>query len=168
MEFPTSTTSQFLAISASLTGFSELELARTGMTDAYWSAVVDMAGEAISGDFMSTCADVITTTQTPTDLPGRIEEQILKHAIHGPLARNIILMWYLGQWNALPREWCDAYGSRIDDRNRMISAQAYRESLVWQAFGGHPRGAKPTGWGSWSEPPLNAADIMRQSGFKKD
>lgn len=165
MGIPTSSKAQFLAISAELTGFSEQELARTDMADAYWSTLVDMAGEIIAGDFLSTCADVFATSQTQADLPGMIEARIMKHALFGPLARNIIVMWYLGQWNALPREWCDAYGSRMEDCNRMISAQAYQESLVWQAFGSHPQGAKPTGWGSWSKPPLNAAEILRQAGF---
>lgn len=165
MGVPTSIKPQFLAISAVLTGFSELELARTDMADAYWGTLVDMAGEMIAGDFMSACATILAASQSPADLPGMIEAQLLKHPAFGPLARNIIVMWYLGQWSALPREWCDAYGSRMDDCNRMISAHAYQESLVWQAFGSHPQGAKPTGWGSWSDPPLNAAEILRQAGF---
>ncbi len=37
----------------------------------------------------------------------------------------------------------------------VVSPQAYVESLVWKTFDGHPMGAKPPGYGSWSLRPVS-------------
>jgi len=59
-----------------------------------------------------------------------------------PLDAPVIELWYLGVWRGL-----------MGTENRVISARAYREALVWRAIGFHPRGAKPSGYGSWAQPP---------------
>lgn len=161
MDFPEDTSQQFLVASTALTGFSAIELARTGMADTYWNTLVGIVGEAVSGDFLSSMGQAFAKAKDDTQLPAAIERLVMRDAKSGPLARNVISMWYLGQWNALPREWSDAYGGSFSDSTQVVSAQAYVESLVWPAFGAHPQGAKPTGWGSWAEPPPNAAEIMK-------
>jgi hypothetical protein len=35
----------------------------------------------------------------------------------------------------------------------VASPEAYAEGLVWRAFDGHPAGAKPPGYGTWSLKP---------------
>lgn len=65
-----------------------------------------------------------------------VRQRIFDDATLGPLARNLIQLWYLGQWG-FP----------------VISAQAYQEGLVWKAIGAHPQGAKQQGFGTWSSPP---------------
>jgi hypothetical protein len=54
----------------------------------------------------------------------------------------VIELWYLGLWRGV-----------MGTDNRIVSARAYREGLVWGLFGGHPMGAKQQGYGAWSLPP---------------
>ena len=154
MDFPQDTARQFLAASSALTGFSEVELMATGVAGTLWDTLNGIVGAGIAGDFLSACALAFRKSETERDLEAALEKLVMGNPKFGPLARNIISMWYLGQWNALPREWCDAFGGALSDATRIVSSQAYVQSLVWPAFGAHPQGAKPTGFGSWEHPPL--------------
>ena len=59
---------------------------------------------------------------------------------------NIIALWYVGGW-----------GQGFDQV--VVSADGYREGLVWDAIGAHPMGAKQPGFDTWSEPPPPFRDI---------
>jgi hypothetical protein len=48
----------------------------------------------------------------------------------------MVKMWYLGSW-----------------LGQVVSADAYKEGLVWPAIGTHPPAAKQPGYASWSLPP---------------
>lgn len=159
MDFPQDTARQFLAASSALTGFSEVELMATGMAGTYWDTLASIVGIGIAGDFLSACGAAFEKSKAARDLDAALEKHVMSDPMCGPLARNVISMWYLGQWNALPRVWCDAYGGALSDATRIVSAQAYVQSLVWPAFGAHPQGAKPTGYGSWEHPPLIPVNI---------
>ena len=71
----------------------------------------------------------------------------------GPVARNAMVMWYLGQWDPMPATWRERHGMHPEDDARVVSAAAWRAGLVWQAIRSHPMGAQPTGFASWAEPP---------------
>ncbi|MBV8842250.1 MAG: hypothetical protein JO307_05505 [Bryobacterales bacterium] len=73
------------------------------------------------------------------------------------MAKSIIQMWYLGQWTQTPLAWREEFGTNPSDFNRVISAAAYTEGLVWRAAGTHPQGAKQPGYGTWSAPPVQIA-----------
>ena len=153
MYFPPDTTGQFLTLSVALTGFSEVELAATGMAESYWNKLLSIAGIGIVGDFLSECEAVFQSSGTAAELEAALRERVMTPPKFGPLAQNIISMWYLGQWNRLPREWQDEFGGSTDDQTHIVSSQAYVQSLVWAAFGTHPPAAKAPGYGSWSVPP---------------
>jgi hypothetical protein len=154
MDFPSDTARQFLSASSALTGFTEVELMRTGMADSYWNTLVGTIGAPLAGDFLTACARAFAASADEEQLAAQFQKIVLDDSFCGPLARNIITMWYLGQWNALPREWCDVFGGSMSDVTHIVSGQAYAQGLVWPTFGGHPQGAKGGGWGSWAEPPL--------------
>jgi hypothetical protein len=71
----------------------------------------------------------------------------------GPVARNIILLWYCGTWTALSEAWRAAYGASPLDTSRVVSAEAYQGSLQWAAAAAHPAGARQQGYGAWSVAP---------------
>lgn len=138
----------FINLSAALTGFSHAELAATGMAVAYFEALCQVVGKKI-------CARFVHSGLEP--------DALLASALHGPLARNVIRMWYLGQWKRIPSQWLDleelgadkpeefdAFGRNTD---RVLSAQAYQHGLAWAAMGVNPMGAKQPGFGSWAWPP---------------
>ncbi len=84
---------------------------------------------------------------------------ILADPTIGPLARNLIVLWYLGQWNQLPADWRDAWGANAMDQTCIISPEAYVQGLVWPAIHTHPPGAKMPGYGSWALPPVGAEEL---------
>jgi hypothetical protein len=137
----------FADLSARLTGFSTAELAGTGMVETYFDTLVDVVGDDIASELLG-AADRHS---------GHNMHDLLAHDRFGPLCRNIIVMWYLGQWDQLPADWRGAYGASTGDTSRVISAEAYREGLVWPTMGSHPQGAKQPGFGSWALPPNTAS-----------
>jgi hypothetical protein len=139
----------FVALSAALTGFRATELWGTGQAEAYLSELLETVGEAIVARLLATGDEALRADDPETAL----RERVMDDPTLGPIARNTIILWYLGQWNALPNEWRNRHGASPRDVPRVVSADAYESGLAWRAFGAHPMGAKPTGYGSWAQPP---------------
>lgn len=149
----------FLALSAILTGFESVDLLGTGLVDAYYNEVVNIVGKTISDELWATTTQVIDLYhKDEAKLETAIRQEILASPKFGPLARNIIQMWYVGNWNELPQSWRDVYGVSPNDTTRVISPLAYQQGLVWDAIGAHAPAAKQPGFGSWSQPP--AKDLL--------
>lgn len=142
---------EFLALSVALTGFDVYELRGTGVAGelfaTLWRIVPDAAGELMH----------VWRTIEHDPPPGGVEEgvrtRILDDTRLGPVAQNVITMWYTGLWVPLPDAWHYAYGTPPGDVNQVVSALAYQESLVWKAAGTHPMGARQPGFGTWALPP---------------
>jgi hypothetical protein len=133
---------RFLAFSAEVTAFSEFDLLGTGMAVAYRQAVTDVVGEEVLGELL----DAYERSDNPRrDVFG--DEKL------GPIAKNIIKMWYVGVWYELPPEWTESFGAREDDVTFVVSPAAYTEGLLWRAIGANPPGAMAPGYGSWAAPP---------------
>jgi len=136
----------FMRSSVELTGFTAAELAATGMARAYYEELGAVLG-------MPTRTRFLAGKLSPGDR--------MKDDFHGPLARNLIRLWYLGQWKQLDCGWIGLLSAsereKFDEfqRNtdRVISAGGYREGLAWTAIGTHPSGAKQPGFGSWAAAP---------------
>jgi len=155
-------TEQFLLVSSVLTGFDEVDLHGTGMVDRYLAELVAVIGEEAADDVLSACAGIVTRhASNARRQASAIEREMLSSPRLGPVARNIIKMWYLGVWSRLPDTW-ERSGRRIAaDVDRVISADAYVESLVWRAIDSHPPGARQPGFGSWAMPPQPTEDARR-------
>jgi hypothetical protein len=144
---------RFLALSAALTGFDEVELQGTGLAQAYLDALVDVIGEHAAGEFLAQAGAVLARGLDASARDEALTSAIMIHPRFGPLARNVVTMWYLGSWSRLPDGWYEDDGRGDRDTDRMISAAAYVEGLVWRAAGTHPPGAKQPGFGSWALKP---------------
>lgn len=141
----------FLDLSAALTGFSHVELLATGMLDVYYDETNLIVGERELGKLLG-------ELEQAGDDPDAVLARILDDDRYGPVARNIIRMWYLGTWKQLPLEWRNRYGATSFDTDHVVSGDAYREGLVWVAGEAHPMGAKQQGFGAWAEPGPDASD----------
>lgn len=136
----------FLALSAELTGFDRFDLEATGCVEEYlevwrrnvppevhetlgrtWAKIEAEAG----GDAQQTEARVRNEIFVPANLAGP--------------AKSLVQMWLLGVW-VNPQNSYDA---------TTISANAYRQGLVWAVAGTHPQGAKQPGFGTWADPPAS-------------
>jgi hypothetical protein len=144
----------FASLSAALTGFRSSDLWGTGQVEPYLAEILATVGDDVvahllrEGDEALSSADPVKT----------LRERVLDDARLGPVARNVIVLWYLGQWDPLPQDWRNSYGASPLDVARVVSPAAYRAGLVWRAIGAHPMGADGPGYGSWATAPTLPAE----------
>ena len=148
-------TDQFLAFSSTFTGYSRARLEATGLTDCYYDVINAIIDGDILGELWLEFENVDPSVSTEDN---DAYEHLLDDAKFGPVINNIITLWYLGQWNQMPADWRNQFGASALDRDHIISAQSYKQGLVWEAMGAHPMGTKQQGFGSWSLPPPTAPD----------
>lgn len=144
----------FLELSAVLTGFQKVDLQGTGLVQTYCDEVTKIIGEGITGELLTLAGSIFSRQGgDESALETSIRQNILADDKFGPVARNIIQLWYLGTWNQMPNNWRRQYGVNPKDVDHILSAASYEESLVWRAMGSNPQGAKQPGFGTWSLPP---------------
>ena len=167
------TTKLFLQLSEALTGYSSADLHGTGLLETYYNEVRDIVGGRRLGRLLLTWSEIrirasdLSENEAGTRILEKVRTRILEEvrtrilgdAEFGPIARNIITMWYVGNWKQLPRVWRQEYGAHARDQTRVISAKAFREGLIWDAIGAHPPTAKSPGFGTWAAPPEGAESI---------
>jgi hypothetical protein len=142
---------RFLAFSAQITGFTVFELWGTGQAEAYFSTVSDVVGQELMAQVLD--AYDRARSKPPAEWEFCLRREVFGDEKLGPIARNIIKLWYLGIWFELPRAWTEAFGARENNIMFMVSAAAYTEGLLWPAIGANPPGAKGPGYASWVGPP---------------
>ena len=144
----------FLAVSSVATGFSEAELQATGLVDCYFDSITSLLGTRLLGVFFTAFNNIKDqANQDDNQLELLFGEKIMTDEQLGPVANNLIQLWYLGQWNQMPAGWRNRYGASANDVTHVVTPAAYREGLVWQAIGSHPMGAKQPGFASWALAP---------------
>lgn len=138
----------FLRFSVQLCGISRFDLLGTGYAKRYYETVEDIVGR----DALHRLLEAFAALPAP---PGKaLEAAILRHPEFGPIAHNIIKLWYTAQWFQLPETWRKSFGASPKDRDFVPYPYAYPESFLGPAVGAHPAGAKPTGHQSWTLPPV--------------
>jgi hypothetical protein len=156
-------TQRFLAFSAEVTAFTEFDLRGTGQAESYLSTVIRVVGEEPLTELLDAYERTVRATpgglarQPNGDRSARaraLSAEIFSSDKLGPIARNIIKLWYAGVWYELPSEWAENYGVREGDGTFTASPEAYPEALLWVAIGANPPGAKAPGYGSWAHPPV--------------
>jgi hypothetical protein len=140
----------FLLLSVQLCGISGFDLVGTGYAKRYFETVEDIVGRDLLHRLLETFAALPIA---PTRRNAALQAAILNHPEFGPVARNIIKLWYTATWFQLPPTWRANFGARPKDETSVPYAYAYAESLLGPAIGAHPAGAKPTGHQSWTLPP---------------
>lgn len=149
----------FLAFSEAVTGYSSLELEGTGLVDDYQGLLDGALGEEISIQFYSVARE-ITEIADPQERQKKIAEEVVSSPVLWPIVSNLISLWYLGTWTVLPDSWYVATGGtkpgvgEPGSSKVPPSSRAYIEQLSYRTAGAHTPGAKPTGFGGWSLPPV--------------
>ncbi len=144
---------QFIELSGALTDFNEFALNGTGQVPAYFQTLVNIVGQDLVKQLLATFTSVYETSLNEQTFIDGIRQQILGDLKLGPVARNVIKLWYTGTWYQLPNVWRQAYGKSENDVTFFVSSASYMEGLLWQAIDANPSGAKGPGYGSWSQPP---------------
>ena len=148
----TGRTERFLQLSAKMTGYGRLELYGTGMVEEYLRAL----DETLPAGLLD---EMLAVADQPSD--GADASRVLGDPKLGPVAENLIVLWYTGTWNAMPDDWRAAHGASPMDRTRVVSANSYRAGLQWVAAGAHPAGSDQQGFGAWALAPGGADDERR-------
>lgn len=148
----------FLTLSAALTGFAVADLQGTGVARLYLDTVrAEVGNEAVlqllgAWDLCSAEASELARMGDAGAGARLLQDGILADDRFGPLARNIMKLWYLGVWNQMPGR--DAHDDpSFDDPSFTVSEQAYVQGLIWPAMGAHTKGARQPGFGSWKFAP---------------
>jgi hypothetical protein len=145
---------RFLSVSADLTAFTAFQMQGTGQAPDYLSAVTEVVGEAVVDELLDAHERArAELRQDEAELDDLLRREILSDEKLGPVARNVIKLWYVGIWYELPRAWTEAFGALEKDLTFTVSPAAYTEGLLWPAIGANPPGAKAPGYGSWVGPP---------------
>jgi hypothetical protein len=145
---------RFLAMSVILTGYGRLQLSGTGLTTAYLRVIDSALPGGVLDDLLGMFGRVLAGSRSSdADLAANVASVILDDLRLGPVARNVILLWYCGTWHALSDAWHGAYGAPRRDTAGVVPAQAYKGGLQWAVAGAHPAGARQQGFGAWSAPP---------------
>ncbi|MEL6495050.1 MAG: hypothetical protein AAFQ41_07980 [Cyanobacteria bacterium J06623_7] len=145
----------FVGLSMVVTGFSRFDIYGTGQVSAYYEAIAKVIGQDILNELLTTFNTFYESTKdNPSALDKKMRIEIFGSEKLGPIARNIIKLWYIATWYQLPQAWRDRFGIKPNDVTFVVSPQAYPEGLLWSAIGVNPPAAKPPGYGSWANPPL--------------
>jgi hypothetical protein len=145
----------FLQLSAVLTDFSEFRLCGTGQAQLYYSTAVEIAGQSVVSELVQAFQQIRSEAHGNAEsLEKGLRGSILSDEKLGPIARNIIKLWYVGTWYQLPGSWHERFGMTGEDRTFIPSPSSYVEGLLWPAIGAHPPGAKAPGYGTWTDPPV--------------
>ncbi|HEX7659545.1 MAG TPA: hypothetical protein VF444_08705 [Pseudonocardiaceae bacterium] len=155
---------EFLSLSVDLTAFEKTDLLGTGLADQYLAKVRAACGDEVVTALLEAhraaradaAGDAGSSDRTVLDRT--LLDRALRHRIFsddrlGPVARNVIKLWYAGMWYGLPPEWTDRYGAHAAAETSTVTAASYQEGLLWRAIGANPPGAKAPGYGAWAAPP---------------
>jgi hypothetical protein len=169
---------QFMKLSVELTGFTDYVLQGTGCATTYYSNVVEIVGENNLADLLDVYEGVVIATPIGKKAPSedklptavqadlnkarkkarnkrnwRLRVRLLSNEKWGPIARNIIKLWYVSIWFELPSAWREAFGPLPNDRTFIPGAYSYTQGLLGPSVGAHVQGAKAPGYGTWADPP---------------
>lgn len=142
----------FYALSETLTGFGTVELQATGVGDAYLAFLLRLF-PVVTAELLKAWGP-IEKRHPPRDREKGLEELVLDDKRLGPFARSLLQLWYTGVWPPMSKEWNKENGAKEEDRENSLLMVGYPQGLVWRtAVGIHPQAVRPTGFGSWAEPP---------------
>ncbi|HYO83733.1 MAG TPA: hypothetical protein VES20_20190 [Bryobacteraceae bacterium] len=143
---------KFLIVSQHLVSFDPFLLLGTGVAVDYLRTLDQSVPKGISEAFVNTADQFSGCSDAEA-----VATSLLNDFTLGPVARNIIMLWYLGSWMALPAEWHAAYGTSETERTGVVSAAAYQAGLQWEIIGAHPPGSRQQGFASWANAGSRAA-----------
>ena len=94
---------RFLELSVAITGYDDAVLWGTGMVDTYLTFVLDAVGDQVTGRLLSVWHQVADAAQgDPSALDQMLRDEVFADPTLGPVARNLIVLWYLGDGSSCP------------------------------------------------------------------
>jgi len=146
---------RFITLSVEVTAFTQFDLQGTGQGKSYYVTVSQIVGWEIMEQLLDTFDLIVSEAEGQSK---SVRKDLLYQSLFGdeklgPIVRNIIKLWFIGNWYQLPRDWSEKFGPVARDVTFTVSPAAYVEGLLWTTIGAHPAGAKAQGYGSWANKP---------------
>jgi hypothetical protein len=135
---------RFVRLSMPLTGFPIYDLYGTGMARLYLDTALSQVGSPQVEEFLDAWERALRANDPLAELS----------PLHREIARAVVYLWYTGSWPRLAPAAHAALRRQVPNDEFVASPSSYPEGLVWRAFGAHPAGAKPPGFGTWADPPV--------------
>ena len=100
---PADAVDSFLRLSEALTGFARVDLFGTGLARTYLDTLIGVVGSAAAGELLL-AGDAAVGDARPDDpkVVTALAARVVGDARLGPLARNVIRMWYIGSCGRSP------------------------------------------------------------------
>src|SRR6266850_3452664 len=89
---------QFLNLSRALTGFEKVDLLGTGMARQYYDEITRLYKETVIRLLLMAKAVSDVCGKNKHELEKQIQKRIIEDIEFGPIAKNIIQMWYLASY----------------------------------------------------------------------
>jgi hypothetical protein len=149
----------FLLICSEITGYSAVELESTGVVDTYCQLLPKILGPQLTQELATAVAAVLSTRPDTAARQAALAAALRPPSRLWPVIAGLASLWYLGTWNQLPDSWYQAValprpGPQDAGRTHVPSQLAYIEQLSYRTAFAHAPGANPTGFNSWSQPPV--------------
>ncbi|MBD1895504.1 sugar dehydrogenase complex small subunit [Coleofasciculus sp. FACHB-129] len=126
----------FVALSSVLTGEHKLD---RNLADQYMQRVLQ---EPVGNQLENLLKLFYEIQSEGDDIVGKIRKQIIENSTLGPLAKQIIILWYTSGFpEADGKTW------------RFGSPEGYFSSLMWSIIQAHPPGLSGGYFGHWKYPP---------------
>jgi hypothetical protein len=122
----------------------------TGSAGEYLAALRRAVPEQILEDLLATAHDLDGDEEAAV-------ADLMADPRLGPVARNVIVLWYCGTWHRLDGGWLSTYGG-ADVDTHVVSASAYLSGLQWTVAQAHAPGGNMQGFAAWSRRPDAPSD----------
>lgn len=130
---------RFVDFSVAVTGYDSFRLHGTGQVPVYFATLTRVVGDGLAGELLQTFERVRTEAAgDATAMERLLRRDIFSDDRLGPIARNVVKLWYVGIWYQLPPEWRDAYGVLEEDTTFVPSPSSYAEGLLWPTIDANP------------------------------
>jgi len=146
----TNEVADFVDLCVPLTGFAAFDLYATGMAERYLDTARQQVGADRFAEFRAAWTAAVADGGGPQSLS----------PVHLEVARAVTYLWLTGAWPRLAPAAHAALRRQVANEEFVVTPESYVEGLVWQTFHGHPAGAKPPGYGTWSVQPPPQPDTV--------
>src|SRR5262245_52182663 len=93
------TRQRFVAFSVVLTGYDDAVLWGTGIVEQYLTFLIEAVGDEVTRRLLSTWARVVDAAQgDQAALDQMLLDEVFADPTLGPVTRNLVVLWYLGEW----------------------------------------------------------------------
>ena len=143
MKSTTQKLNAFVNLSVVLTGFSSADLEGTGMLSSYFEVVNNELSPAFIEEMLTDFISIHISDYNNLSKEELLKfQEFWKSKLYRKQLDQIIQLWYLG-------EWIDTK----ENKDFIVSSDAYLEGLIWKAIDAHPMGGKQPGFATWGFKP---------------